>query len=58
MRKNADNRKDAIIKKEIFDSETKHNYFIELVLDGRKQIANMWRKDLQLPFIQVCHGDF
>lgn len=58
MRKSGDFRKDAIIKKEIFDSEIKDKYFIEMVLDDRNQVVDLWRNDLQLPCFQVYYGEF
>lgn len=58
MRKTADNRKDSIIKKELFDAEIRDKYQIEFVLDDRNQVVDMWRKELQLPCFQVYYGDF
>ncbi len=58
MRKTKDFRKDAIIKKEIFDAEIAGKYYIEFVLDDRNQIVEMWRKELHLPCFQVNYGNF
>ena len=58
MRAASDNRKDAIIKREIFDREIAGKYFIEFILDDRNQVVNMWRDDLKLPCFQVYYGDF
>ncbi len=58
MRKTSDNRKDSIIKKEIFDAEIRDKYQIEFVLDDRNQVVDMWRNELQLPCFQVYYGDF
>jgi predicted kinase len=58
MRKSKDNRKDSIIKTEIFDNHIKDKYFIEFVLDDRNQVVDTWRKDLKLPCFQVYYGDF
>ncbi len=58
MRKTADNRKDSIIKKEIFDAEIRYKFFVEFVLDDRNQVVDMWRNELQLPCFQVYYGDF
>lgn len=58
MRKFKDNRKDSIIKREIFDAHILGKYFIELVLDDRNQVVNMWRDELKLPCFQVYYGDF
>lgn len=58
MRRTGDNRKDNIIKREIFDQEIKDRYFIEFILDDRNQVVDMWRNELQLPCFQVYYGDF
>jgi predicted kinase len=58
MRKAGDSRKDAIIKREIFDAEIKDRYFVEFILDDRNQVVNMWRDELKLPCFQVYYGDF
>lgn len=58
LRKDEDNRKDAIIKREIFDAHVQGKYFIEFVLDDRNQVVNMWRDELKLPCFQVYYGDF
>lgn len=58
MRKHKDMRKDAIIKKEIYDSAIKDKYFIKFVLDDRNQVVDMWRQDIGLPCMQVNYGDF
>jgi hypothetical protein len=58
MRAARDFRKDAIIKKEIFTNHIEGKYFVELVLDDRNQVVDLWRNDLQLPCFQVFYGDF
>jgi hypothetical protein len=58
MRKAKDNRKDAIIKTEIYNEFIKDKYFVEFVMDDRNQVVDMWRKDLKLPCFQVYYGDF
>ena len=58
MRKTSDSRKDAIIKKEIFDAEIRDKYFVEFVLDDRNQVVDMWRNELQLTCFQVYYGNF
>jgi predicted kinase len=58
MRPNKDCRKDAIIKKEIFDTRIAGKYFIEFVHDDRNHVVEMWRKELQLPCFQVNYGNF
>lgn len=58
MRKSQDNRKDSIVKTEIYNDFIKDNYFVEFVLDDRNQVVDTWRKDLKLPCFQVYYGDF
>jgi predicted kinase len=58
MRKTKDNRKDSIIKTEIYTQFIKDNYFVEFVLDDRNQVVDTWRNDLKLPCFQVYYGDF
>jgi len=57
MRKTGDQRNDAIIKEEIYNSEIKGKYNIELVLDDRNRVVDMWRS-LGLVCHQVAYGDF
>ncbi|MFL9483793.1 hypothetical protein ACI6Q2_13530 [Chitinophagaceae bacterium LWZ2-11] len=58
MRKTKDNRKDAIIKKELFEANVKDKYFVQFVLDDRNQVVDLWRLELGLPCLQVNYGDF
>ena len=58
MRRAKDYRKDAIIKKEIFDREVAGKYYIEFVLDDRDQVVEMWRKETKLNCFQVNYGAF
>jgi predicted kinase len=58
MRKGKDQRKDSIIKREIFEGEIQPKYFVEFVLDDRNQVVDLWRKDLNLPCLQVNYGNF
>lgn len=57
MRKVGDNRKDSIIKEEIFDANIRDKYNVEFVLDDRNQVVELWRK-LGLTCLQVADGDF
>lgn len=52
-----DNRKDVIIKQEIYDEHIKGKYNVEFVLDDRDQVVNLWRS-LGLTCLQVADGDF
>jgi histidinol phosphatase-like enzyme len=58
MRKSKDQRKDSLIKTEIYNDFIKTKYFVEFVLDDRNQVVDMWRKELKLPCFQVFYGDF
>lgn len=57
MRTAGDNRKDSIVKKEIYDQHIKGKYDILFVLDDRDQVVRMWR-DQGLKCLQVDYGDF
>ncbi|MEI6580820.1 MAG: AAA family ATPase [bacterium] len=57
MRKAGDTRKDAIVKKEIFDNELKDRYNIWAVFDDRNQVVEMWRS-LGITCLQVAYGNF
>jgi hypothetical protein len=58
MRNKKDNRKDSIIKEELFIQNIENNYFVEFVLDDRNQVVDLWRQKLQLPCLQVFYGNF
>lgn len=58
MRPERDNRKDSIIKQELFERHIVGNFFVELVVDDRQQVVDMWRRTLGLTCIQVDYGDF
>ena len=58
MRPTGDQRRDYIIKREIYDREIAGKYNVHLVLDDRSQvIQKVWRA-LGLPCFQVADGDF
>jgi predicted kinase len=57
MRATGDQRKDSIIKQEIFDREILGKYNVKFVLDDRQQVVDMWR-NLGLTVFQVAEGDF
>lgn len=58
MRGHKDNRKDSIVKREIYERFIKDKYYIEFVLDDRNQVVDMWRKEIGVPCFQVFYGDF
>jgi predicted kinase len=57
MRATGDQRKDSIIKQELFDRHIKGQYNIKFVLDDRQQVVTMWRS-IGLTVFQVAEGDF
>jgi hypothetical protein len=57
MRSPKDNRKDNIVKLEIFDKYIRHNYNVVAVFDDRDQVVRMWRS-IGLTCMQVEYGDF
>jgi predicted kinase len=57
MRPEGDGRKDAVVKREIFDREIRDNWRIAGVFDDRQQVVRMWRA-LGLTVFQVAEGDF
>lgn len=58
MRAEKDQRKDSIVKKELFDEYVKDKYNILFALDDRDQVVDMWRKELGIKCLQVNYGDF
>ncbi|MEN9613474.1 MAG: hypothetical protein RLZZ628_4288 [Bacteroidota bacterium] len=58
MRAENDSRKDSIVKKELFEQHILGKYYVDLVIDDRNQVVEMWRKDLGLTCLQVDYGDF
>ena len=57
MRAIGDNRKDSIIKKELFDNNVKDKFYVEYVMDDRDTICATWR-DMGLKCLQVAPGNF
>jgi len=57
MRPEGDGRKDAVVKREIFDQDIRDSWRIVGVFDDRQQVVRMWRA-LGLTVFQVAEGDF
>ncbi len=53
----ADQRKDNIIKRELFDAFVTNKYYVTFVLDDRNQVVEGWR-EMGLTCFQVAPGDF
>lgn len=57
MRPKKDNRKDAIVKREIYERDIKPRFTVRLIYDDRNQVVEMWRS-LGLKVFQVADGNF
>lgn len=57
LRKTGDNRKDAIIKEEIYFKHIKPYYNVIYAIDDRPQVCRMWRKN-DITVFQLNHIDF
>lgn len=58
MRADDDKRHDYIVKREIYENHIKDNYNVQLVLDDRNQVVDMWRNEMGFKVLQVAFGDF
>ena len=58
MRETNDNRKDSIVKHELYLNHIEHRWDILYVLDDRQQVVDMWRNALGLLTLQVAEGNF
>lgn len=58
MRPNGDQRKDSIVKDELFDEHVRYNYNILFALDDRDQVVEHYRDNLGLTVFQVDYGNF
>lgn len=56
-RADEDNRKDVLIKQEIYEEHIKGKFNIDFVLDDRNQVVEFWRSQ-GLICLQVAEGDF
>jgi predicted kinase len=57
MRAAGDNRKDSIVKNELYQANIKGKFNVRFVLDDRQQVVDMWRK-IGLKCLQVEQGNF
>lgn len=57
MRPRGDTRRDAVVKRELFDQHIRGKFRIRYVLDDRNQVVAMWRR-MGLTVFQVADGDF
>lgn len=57
MRPTGDTRTDWIVKSELFDANIRGNWYVDIILDDRDQVVQMWRAR-GLTCLQVANGDF
>ncbi|GIM89705.1 phosphatase domain-containing protein [Paractinoplanes toevensis] len=57
MRPEKDNRKDSIVKEELYRKYVEGRRDVAFVVDDRNQVVRMWR-ELGLSCFQVAEGDF
>jgi predicted kinase len=57
MRGQGDQRRDDVVKNELFDNFVRDEYNVLHILDDRDQVVKMWR-EMGLPCWQVDYGDF
>ncbi|MER5702643.1 AAA family ATPase [Micromonospora sp. NPDC002296] len=57
LRAVGDSRRDAVVKREIYEREIEGRYRVVGVFDDRMQVVRMWRS-LGLTVFQVAEGDF
>lgn len=57
MRRVGDNRRDAVVKQEIFDLHIREHFDVLGVFDDRRQVVDMWR-GMGLIVFQVADGNF
>jgi hypothetical protein len=57
MRKVGDQRKDSIVKAELFDRHIRNEWDVVCVFDDRRQVVDAWRS-MGLTVFQVAPGDF
>ena len=58
FRNDKDNRKDSEVKYDMYNKFVKTRYEVEIVLDDRNQVVDMWRNKIKLKCFQVSYGDF
>jgi hydroxymethylpyrimidine pyrophosphatase-like HAD family hydrolase len=57
MRGEKDNRKDSIVKEELYRHHVEGRYEVAFIVDDRQQVVRMWRS-LGLTVLQCAEGDF
>ncbi|MGI5479120.1 AAA family ATPase [Streptomyces lavendofoliae] len=57
MRAAGDQRRDDVVKAELFDRHVRHRFAVRVSLDDRDRVVAVWRR-MGLPTWQVAYGDF
>lgn len=57
MRRDDDFRKDALVKREIYETKIKDRFNVSFVIDDRQQVVDEWRA-LGLVCLQCAKGDY
>ena len=57
MRPEGDSRKDALVKRELYEQHIQGRYNVHFILDDRDQMVEMWRS-LGLTCLQVAEGNY
>lgn len=57
-RADGDYRQDSEVKRELYKQHIQPHFAVDVVLDDRNQVVDMWRKECGLDCFQVNYGDF
>ncbi len=58
MRTPGDQRRDDVVKLELFNEYIRDRFNVKYVIDDRQRVVDMWRRVLGLTVMQVAPGDF
>lgn len=58
MRATGDQRKDSIVKRELYDVHILGKYNVDFAIDDRDQVVDMYRRDLGITVFQCNYGNF
>lgn len=58
LRADGDNRRDSVVKREIYENHIKNKYYVTAVFDDREQVVKECWRDIGLPCFQVAEGKF
>lgn len=57
MRGSGDNRRDEVVKREMWETHIRNKYAVSVAFDDRDRCVALWRS-LGIPTLQVADGDF